>query len=90
MRVHLRGLRLCHAVVHRPVEMVGNLSNLTGSDQSADCDETPIPWCVANAPLLSSKSIDVHSRLHTQRQCCQKHTILQSFEQDLSIVPRDD
>ena len=42
MRDHLRGLRLCEAVVHRAIEVVGNLRNLAGSNQGADSDETPI------------------------------------------------
>ncbi len=42
MRDDFRGLRLCQAVVHRPIEVVGDLRNLAGSNQGADSDETPI------------------------------------------------
>jgi hypothetical protein len=38
----LRGLRLCQAVIHRPIEMIGNLGDLTGSDERADRDQTAI------------------------------------------------
>ncbi len=32
MRDDLYGLCLCQAVVHRPIEVVGNLGNLAGSN----------------------------------------------------------
>ena len=38
----LRGLRLRQAVVHRPVEVAGQLRHLAGSDQGADGDQTPV------------------------------------------------
>ena len=43
MRDDLRSLRLCQAFVHRPIEVVGNLRNLAGSNQRADRDQAPIP-----------------------------------------------
>src|SRR6266487_1542337 len=42
MRNGFRGLRLRKAVIHRPVEMVGNLRDLTGRDERADRDQAPI------------------------------------------------
>ena len=42
MRDNLRGLRLCQAVVHRPIEVVRNLRDLAVSNQRADSDQTPI------------------------------------------------
>jgi len=42
MRDHLRGLCLCQAVVHSAIEVVPDLRNLAGSNQSADSNETPI------------------------------------------------
>jgi hypothetical protein len=43
MRDDLRGLRLRQAVIHCPVEVVGNLRDLAGSNQGADRDQTAIP-----------------------------------------------
>src|SRR2546427_10560807 len=43
LREDLRGLRLRQAVIHRPVEVVGNLRNLTRSYQRADSDQAAIP-----------------------------------------------
>jgi len=42
MRDYLRGLRLGQAVVHRPIEVIGNLRDLAGSNQGADRHEAPI------------------------------------------------
>ena len=38
----LGGQRLRQAVIHRPVEMIGNLGDLTGRDERADRGETAI------------------------------------------------
>jgi hypothetical protein len=42
MRDRFRGPRLCQAVTHRPIEMIGNLSDLAGRDERADRDEAPV------------------------------------------------
>jgi len=42
MREGLGGLGLREPVIHRPVEMVGNLRDLAGSDQRADGDQAAI------------------------------------------------
>src|SRR5439155_16428605 len=42
MRDHLPGLRLRKAVIHCPVEVVRDLRDLPGSNQSGDSDEAPV------------------------------------------------
>ena len=42
MRDHFGDLHPREAVIHRPVEVIGNLRNLTGSDQRADGDEAAL------------------------------------------------
>lgn len=42
MRNDFCGLRLTQAVIHRPVEVVRNLRDLTGSNQCADRDQAPV------------------------------------------------
>ena len=44
LRDNFAGLRLCQAVIHGPVEVVGDLIDLAGRDQSADGDQASIPW----------------------------------------------
>ena len=41
---NLAGLRLGQTVIHGPVEVVGDLFDLAGRDQSADGDQAPVPW----------------------------------------------
>ena len=43
MRDDLRRLRARQAVVHGPVQVVGNLGDLAGRDQGADRDQAPVP-----------------------------------------------
>jgi len=58
MRDDLRSLRLCQAVVHRPIEVVGNLRDLAGSNQGADSDETPISRRkVRTQPQLAEQNV---------------------------------
>jgi len=37
------GLRLCQAVIQRSAQAIGNLGNLTCSNESTDGDKTTIP-----------------------------------------------
>ena len=41
----LAGFLLGQPVIHRPVQMVGNLRNLTGRDEGADRDEAAVARC---------------------------------------------
>jgi len=64
MRDDFRGLRLCQAIVHRPIEVVGNLRNLAGSKQGADSDETPISrHKVRTHPQVSPKAVDASRKV---------------------------
>lgn len=42
MRENLSGLLLRHSIIHRPAEVGGNLCNLSGCDQGADCDKAAV------------------------------------------------
>src|SRR5438552_12506909 len=58
MRDHLCCLRLGKSVIHRPVDMVGNLRDLTASNQGADSHHTPIPRSqVRTQPKIPEQNI---------------------------------
>jgi len=58
MRDDFGRLRLCQAVIHRPIEMIGNLSDLTGRDECADRDEAPIARCeIRTQPQVAEQSV---------------------------------
>src|SRR5436190_527559 len=42
MRDDFCGLRLCQAVIHRPVEVIGHLRDLAGSNERAHRDQAPV------------------------------------------------
>ena len=55
---NLRSLRLCEAVVHGPIEVVGKLRDLAGSDQGTDRDETAISWRkVRTQPQIAKQNV---------------------------------
>jgi hypothetical protein len=52
------GLRLCQAIVHRPVKVIGGLGNLTRCNESTDSHEAAIPWCQRRAePKFTEQKI---------------------------------
>ena len=40
---HFRSLALRQTVIHRPVEMIGDLRHLAGSNEGADSHQAPVP-----------------------------------------------
>src|SRR6266536_1818939 len=41
----LRGLRFRQAIIHRPIEVIRDLRDLAGGDESADSHQAPVPRC---------------------------------------------
>src|SRR6266851_2916166 len=67
VRDDLRGLRLRQAVIHRPVEVVGNLRHLAGSNQGADGDQAAVPGReVGTQPKVAEE--DIGGVLHDSRR----------------------
>src|SRR5204862_5509470 len=67
MRDDLRGLSLRQALIHRLVEVRGELRDLAGRDECADGDQTPIPRReVRTKPQVAKK--DVGGVLHDSRK----------------------
>ena len=49
MAEQLPGFVPRQSVVHRSIQVIGDLSNLAGRDESADRDKTAIPWSEARS-----------------------------------------
>ena len=55
---NLRRLLLREPAIHRPVKVVGNLRDLTGSNQSANGNQASVPRCKVRAqPQITKKKL---------------------------------